>query len=150
MIELPSDADIDASPQAVFDVISDVGGQDRWLTRSSAFRGTTELSANPVTLGTTYREPGPLGVRNGTVVEYERPGRIAFRQPMTIRLGLGTIEIVMRYSLTVRGATTHVRRTVTIGVPWPLRIVQPLVVRAFRIESARTLMALKTYCDSLS
>jgi hypothetical protein len=39
-----------------------------------------------VTLGTTYCEPGPFGARNGTVTEFERPTKITFRQPMTMKL----------------------------------------------------------------
>jgi hypothetical protein len=38
-------------------VIIDFRGPDRWLTKSSAFRGASEISSNPVTLGTTYCEP---------------------------------------------------------------------------------------------
>jgi uncharacterized protein YndB with AHSA1/START domain len=78
MIDIPSEADIQYPAEKIFDVIIDFRGQDRWLTKSSAFRGTTEISSHPVALGTTYREPGPFGVRNGTVVECERPAKITF------------------------------------------------------------------------
>lgn len=78
MIDIPSEADIQCSAEKIFDLIIDFRGQDRWLPPSSAFHGTTEVSADPVTLGTTYREPGPFGVRNGTVTEFERPGRSPF------------------------------------------------------------------------
>jgi Polyketide cyclase / dehydrase and lipid transport len=148
-IEIPSEADVRCSAEKVFDLIIDFGGQDRWLARSSAFRGTEEVSSNPVALGSTYREPGPLGVRNGTVTEFERPTKLTFYQPMTIRLGLGTIDVTMRYTLTPGSESTHVRRVVTIEVPWSLKLLQPLVVRGFRLESARTLLALKAYADEL-
>ena len=68
-------------------------------------------------LGTTYREPGALGVRNGEVVEFERPTHVAFRQPMTGRLHTGTIDVLMAYTLTPSGAFTHVHRLVTIDCP---------------------------------
>jgi hypothetical protein len=71
MIAIPSEADIQCSAERIFDVIIDLRGQDRWLTPSSAFHGTTDISSNPVTRGTTYREPGPLGERHGTVTEFE-------------------------------------------------------------------------------
>jgi len=150
MIQIPSEADIECPAEKIFDLIIDFRGQDRWLTRSSAFRGTTEISTDPVTLGTTYLEPGPLGVRRGTVTELERPTMVTFHQPMTVKLRLGTVQVIMRYTLTTRGESTHVRRVVTIAIPWPLRLVQPVLVRAFRKESGRTLLALKAYADELA
>jgi uncharacterized protein YndB with AHSA1/START domain len=149
-VELPSEADIHCSAQTVFDLIVDFDGQDRWLKQSSAFRGTRNASENPAVLGTTYREPGPLGVRNGTVTEHERPTRVTFHQPMTIKLGLGIVDITLRYLLTPTDGTTHVRRAVTITVPPRLRLVQPLIIEAFRRESGRTLVALKAYADVLT
>ena len=116
---------------------------------SSAFHGTTEVSAGPVTLGTTYREPGPFGVRNGTVTEFEPPARITFHQPMTMKLHAGTVDVTLRYTLVPGAGLTHVGRVVTITVPWPLKLVQPILVRAFRTESRRTLLALKAHADTL-
>ena len=96
-------------------------------------------------LGTTDREPGPFGVRNGVVTEFERATAITFRQPMTLRLGGGVVDVTLRYTLTPRPAAgvTHVARVVTITVPPRLRLFQPVLVRAFRTESTRTLMALR-------
>lgn len=37
----------------------------------------------------------------------------------------------------------------TIRIPWLLKLLQPIVVRSFRIESGRTLLALKSYADSV-
>jgi hypothetical protein len=150
MIEIPSEADILCTADTIFDLIIDFRGQDRWLTRSSAFRGTTAISSNPVTLGTTFQEPGPLGVRRGEVTEFERPTGITFHQPMTLKLGLGTIDVLMRYALDPRAASTHVTRIVTLQIPRHLKLIQPVVKRAFRSESARTLIALKTYADTLA
>ena len=146
---LVSEADIDCSAERVFDTVLDFEGQERWLAKSSAFRGTTAISSNPAVLGTTYREPGPLGVRNGTVTELERPTRITFHQPMTLKLGLGTIDVLVHLTLTARGDSTHVHRHVTFVVPWPVKLVQPLVVLGFRRENGRTLRALKAHADSL-
>jgi len=135
---MPSEADIRCPAETIFDLITDFRGQDRWLTMSSAFHGTHEISSNPVTLGTTYREPGPFGVRHGRVTEFERPAKVTFHQPMTMRLGLGTVDVTVRVTLIPAGATTHVKRVVTIGIPWRLKPLQPLLIREFRVESART------------
>jgi uncharacterized protein YndB with AHSA1/START domain len=147
---IPAEADVRCPAEKIFDPIIDFRGQDRWLTTSSAFHGTSEISSDPVALGTTYREPGPFGVRNGTVTELERPARVTFHQPMTMRLQAGTVDVTLRYTLTPGSAATHVARVVTITVPWRLKSVQPVLVRAFRTESTRTLMALKAYADTLA
>jgi hypothetical protein len=149
MTEIPSEAEILCSADEIFDLIIDFRGQDRWLTASSAYHGTGEISSNPVTLGTTYREPGPFGVRNGRVTEFERPTKITFHQPMTIKLHAGTVDVTMRYTLTPGAESTRVKRVVTLGVPWSLKLFQPLLVREFRLESGRTLLALKAYADKL-
>lgn len=101
-------------------------------------------------LGTTYREPGPFGVRNGTVTEVERPATVTFHQPMRMRLHSGTVDVTLRYMLTQNPGSTRVRRVLTLGIPWSLRLLQPILVREFRTESARTLAALKTYADGLA
>ena len=58
MPEIPSEADVRCSAEKIFDLIVDFGGHDRWLAKSSAFHGTTAISSDPVTLGTTYTAPG--------------------------------------------------------------------------------------------
>ena len=97
--------------------------------------------------GTTYREPGPFGVRNGTVTEVERPAKITFHQPMTMKLRAGTIDVTVRYTLAPAAGSTHVTRAVTLGIPSSLRLLQPLLIRAFRNESRRALLALRAYAD---
>src|ERR1700691_3067279 len=134
MIDIPSEADIRCNAEKIFDLIIDFRGQDRWLPRASAFHGA-EVSADPVALGTTYRGPGPFGVRNGTVTEFERPTKVTFHQPITLRLHSGTVDVTLRYTLTPGAGPTHVKRVVTITVPWHLKLIQPVIVHAFRVES---------------
>ncbi len=149
MVELPAAADIRCSAETIFDLIIDFPGQARWLTKSSAFHGTTAVSSNPVGLGTTYSEPGPFGVRHGEVTEFERPTKVTFHQPMTLKLRSGTLEVTVRYTLTPGSDSTHVIRVVTLGIPWTLRLFQPILAREFRVESGRTLRALKAYADKV-
>jgi len=148
MIELVFEAEIDCTAEKVFELIRDLCGQDRWLTHSVWFRGTTEISSNPATLGTTYREPSPFGVRNGVVTEFDPPTTITFHQPTTSRLGFGTIDAVVRYTLAPRAGSTRVRRTLTLGFPWYLKPLQPVLLRAFRGENARTLRALTVKAET--
>jgi uncharacterized protein YndB with AHSA1/START domain len=149
MIELPSQAEIRCPADTIFDLITDFRGQDRWLTRSSAFHGTTEMSSNPVKLGSTYREPGPFGVRNGRVTEFERPTRITFHQPMTLKLHAGVLDVTVRYVLDPQPGFTRVTRNVTIDVPNRLSVFRGIIAGQFQTESARTLKALKSYADQL-
>jgi uncharacterized protein YndB with AHSA1/START domain len=150
VVELACDAEIRCPAETIFDLIADFRGQDRWLSKSAAYRGTREISSHPVTIGTTYREPGPMGVRHGTVIELERPTTLAVHQPMTMRFGLGTMDIVSRYTLTPRGDSTYVRRTVTLDLPLALRLVKPAVLPQIQFESRRTLRALKAHAESLA
>lgn len=133
----------------IFDIIVDLANEGRWLSESSAFKGTVDVSTDPVQLGTTYREPGPIGVRHGVVTEFDPPTRVTFDQPMTLKWNLGTLGVVLRYTLIPVDGGTHVRRVCTLSVPAHLALLKPVFVRSFRVESARTLAALKVYADRL-
>ena len=150
MAQIRQEAEIVASAEKIFAAIVDLRGYERWLPTSNVFEGITEISSDPVALGTTWAEPGPNGVRHGTVTEFDSPTRVTFHQPMTMRPRfLGVIDITVSISLTPSTESVHVRRVVTFRVPWPLKLVQPFVVRQFGMESGRTLAALKTFAESL-
>jgi uncharacterized protein YndB with AHSA1/START domain len=150
MSELRYETEIRCTAEAIFAAIVDLRGYDRWLTSSAAYGGTTEISTDPISAGTTYVESGPGGVRNGTVTEFEPPTRVTFHQPMTMKTKLlGVIDIKVRYLLTPTAASVHVVRLVTLAIPWPLMLIQPLVVRQFRKESERTVLALKAHAEAL-
>ena len=149
MLLIRQEAEIDAPAEKIFAAIVDLRGYERWLARSEVFEGITNISSDPIALGTTWSEPGPNGVRHGTVTDFEAPTRVTFHQPMTMspRL-LGVIDITVSVTLTPTAASVVVRRVVTIGIPWPLKLVQPLVVRQFRAEGGRTLLALKRFAEA--
>jgi hypothetical protein len=148
MTEIHLEAEIHADAESIFDAVVDLRGYDRWLPGSKAFPGIGNISPGPIAAGTTYVESGPKGVRHGTITEFRRPTRVTFDQPMTIRPGiLGVIGIQSTYTLTPAGASTHVRRDVAITIPRPLQSVRPVVVRQFRREGERTMLALKAYCE---
>jgi uncharacterized protein YndB with AHSA1/START domain len=148
MAQIRQEAEIVASAEKIFAAIVDLRGYERWLPTSNVFEGITDISSDPVALGTTWAEPGPNGVRYGTVTEFESPTRVTFHQPMTMRPRfLGVIDITVSLTLTPSLRSVHVRRVVTFRVPWPLRLVQPFVVRLFGMESGRTLAALKNFAE---
>lgn len=146
MVTIVLVTDIPAPAETVFDVLVDLRGYDRWLSRSADYAGTTEVSADPVAAGTTYTEPSRLGVRWGTVTELTRPSTVTFHQPMILRPRLfGVIDIHVAYSLTPMTGGVRVERVVTVTLPWQVKLVAPLVLARFRRESARTMEALKTF-----
>jgi uncharacterized protein YndB with AHSA1/START domain len=139
--------DIAASPEVVFDLVSDLHGYGRWLPKVGDYEGTSELSPAPVAVGTTYVERSRRGVRHGIVIALARPDVIAFRQPMTLRPSLaGTIDSTVSMSF---AATTgsRVTRTVELGIPRRLRLARSLVVGRYARESERMLRALKAYAE---
>jgi uncharacterized protein YndB with AHSA1/START domain len=148
VVQVRLETQIEAPADAIFAAIVDFRGYDRWLTRSSAFDGITDISSEPIALGTTWTEPGPNGVRHGTVTEFEPSTRVTFHAPMTMKPRLlGVMDISVTLTLSPTPGSVRVRRVVTIGVPWALKPIQPIVVRQFRVESARTMSALKAFAE---
>jgi uncharacterized protein YndB with AHSA1/START domain len=149
MVALTFDAEIRASADRVFSLLADLRDYDRWLPNSSAFRGTGSISDGPIAVGTTYVEPGPLGTRHGTVTELNRPLRLAFEQPMTLKPRVfGVIGIKLDHTLVPKGSSVHLRRTVELKPRGPVRLIMPLVTHMFRTENDRTMQALKTYAEA--
>lgn len=149
-VELPCDADIPATAEDIFATVIDFAGQDGWLSESSAYKGTVDVSTDPVTLGTTYREPGPLGTRFGIVTRFAPPTAVTFDQPMVFKLGAGTLGVTVSLSFRPNGDATRVHRVCALTIPRRLRPVRRILERAFRTESARTLAALKARFDQLA
>jgi uncharacterized protein YndB with AHSA1/START domain len=146
--EIVHELDIACPPDRVFAVLADFDGQERWLARSAAWKGTVEVSENPVRLGTTYREPTPQGDRIGRVTEFEPPRLLGFEQPMSLKPA-GTIEIKMRITLEATAGGTRLRRAGMLGIPWFLSPLKPKIVGMTKAELVRTCSALKKYCESL-
>src|SRR2546423_1270542 len=149
MLQIRQEAEIDAPAEKIFAAIVDLRGYERWLAKSEVFEGITDISLGPVALGTTWSERGPNGVRHGTVTDFEPPTRVTFHAPMTMKPRLlGVIDITVNLTLTPTPASVRVSRVVTIRIPWALKLIQPLVVRQFRVESGRTLLALKRFAET--
>jgi uncharacterized protein YndB with AHSA1/START domain len=140
--------DIAASPEVVFDLVSDLHGYGRWLSTAGDYEGTSELSPAPVAVGTTYVERSRRGVRHGIVIALARPDVIAFRQPMTLRPRLaGTIDSTVSMSVAATATGARVTRTVELGIPVRLRLARSLVVGRYARESERMLHALKAFAE---
>jgi uncharacterized protein YndB with AHSA1/START domain len=149
MVELKFEAEIRASAERVFSLLADLRDYDRWLPRSSAFHGTATISEGPIAVGTTYVEPGPLGTRHGTVTAMDRPTRLAFEQPMTLKpRALGVIGIKLFHTLTPGYAAVHLLRALELKPQGPIRLGMPFVARMFRAENERMMRTLKAYAEA--
>ena len=141
--------DIAASPEAVFDLVADLHGYGRWLTSSTDYEGTSEISPPPVAVGTTYVEHSRQGVRRGRVIAVARPDVIAFRQPMTLRPALaGTIDSTVTMAFSARGDGAHVTRTVELGIPRRIGFLRSVIVGRYARESERMLAALRRHAEA--
>jgi uncharacterized protein YndB with AHSA1/START domain len=148
MIALHWETEIRAGAGRVFALLAELRDYDRWLPNSSAFRGTSSISEGPICVGTTYVEPGPLGVRQGRVTEFVPPTRLAFEQPMTLRPNaMGVIGIRLLMNLTPGAKGVRVRRELQLDPQGPVKLVMPLVLRAFRAENERMMRVLKDYAE---
>jgi uncharacterized protein YndB with AHSA1/START domain len=149
MVDLKFEADIRASANRVFSLLAELRDYDRWLPGSSAFHGTVTISEGPIAVGTTYVEPGPLGTRHGVVTELDRPTRLAFEQPMTLKPRImGVIGIRLLHTLTPHEASVHLLRALELSPRGAIRLAMPLVVRMFRVENERMMRTLKAYAEA--
>jgi uncharacterized protein YndB with AHSA1/START domain len=148
VIQLRFEAEIQASAEGVFALLSDLRAYDRWLPRSRTWRGTSHITSGPTRVGTTYVEPGPFGVRHGRVTEFDPPTRLGFEQPMTSRhRALGVIGIRLANTLTPHGRGVRLRRDLELEARGPARVAMPLLVAPFRAENARIIRALKAFAE---
>ena len=143
---------IAAPADTIFALIADFANYHVWLSPSKSFGTISDITPDPVCLGTTYTDAGPSGVRYGKVTEFSAPGAIAFEQPMEIKTPLpGKISIAVRYALKpsagVPGAT-DVMRDLTFEISGLLKIAQPVVESAFTSENERLLRALKRHVEA--
>lgn len=152
---------INAPAKEVFGILIDLPTYHNWLPETNAFKGTTQVSHNPIKLGTTYHEPGPAGTRKGEVVEFEapaagKPGKVTFKQPMSMKpyvLGM-VLDVKVTMKVTeegnpATGLKTVLDRDVDLSYPWALWAFKPLVDGDFKKESMRTMEALKAYAEGL-
>lgn len=142
---------INGPRETIFALIADLAHYNRWLPRSRAFRGVTEVSPPPTGVGTTYAD-GPM---RGSITDYDPPERITFQQSLSVRVLLltGRLDVYGRYTLEAvgpGGQMTQVQRDVTFNLHGILRILQvaqPIVARTMRRECRRVLQMMKRYIE---
>ena len=143
--------DINAPIHKVFDVVTDLQSYSEWLPDSTAFKGTTEVSERPVKLGTTYVESTPAGVRSGKVIEFERPSKVVFHQPMKLNPASEGLVIDIKVEVILkekREGVTTVERNVYLGYPEALQELKTAFDKGAAEEGVRVTDLLKVRVES--
>ena len=147
---------IAAHPDTVFALIIDLPGYNNWLPHSTAYKGTTEVSDTPITIGSKYVERSPAGTRYGEVFQLDHAQRhVAFKQPMRLALGLEIqIRVDMKVSQIGKGSDAGtgiescvVDRTVRLEFPWYMSPVAGVVAGQFEVEIKRTMSEMRNYLE---
>jgi hypothetical protein len=143
---------IGGPPETIFELVADMPNYGRWLPRSDAFGGTTEVEPYPVCLGTTYLDAGPAGQRPGSVTEFDPPSHIGFHHTMLLKRGplSAEIDVHIRYTFEPIERGTFVIRELdlTIQMHGIMKLALPLVLYGFHKENVRILSELKRYVES--
>ena len=106
---------IDAPPERVFDILSDVANHGSW-SNPSAKLSVSAVSGEPPALGSTYRSEQVFVGRSQTadieIVEFDRPNRFAFAISQR-RQGSGGKEVHFRHTfvLSPEDGGTRLERT---------------------------------------
>jgi uncharacterized protein YndB with AHSA1/START domain len=150
LIEFRFERLIRADAGFVFALLADLRDYDRWLPRSTAFRGTSRISEGLIGIGTTYIEESPFGVRHGTVTGFVPPTILNFEQPMRLRKApfFGEIGIKLFHTLTPQGDGVRVLRQLQLAPKGLVTLFMPIIARAFRAENERMMTALKSFAEA--
>ena len=143
---------INAPATKIFDIVVDLRGYDDWLPTSTSFPGITSISSSPTQLGTTYIESTPSGIRHGEVIEFSRPSKVVFHQPMQLKSAPDGVLIDIKVEVLLREkseGTTEVERNVYLGFPEELAGLKTVFETGASGEGARVMELLKQRVESL-
>jgi carbon monoxide dehydrogenase subunit G len=140
VIEASSEEVVDLPPADVFDFVADVGNEPAW---NPDLLSVQETSAGPVGLGSTrsgqYRH---IGTVRTTVMEYERPTRLAF----VAQAAHAEMTIAFRFE-PVDGGATRMRVDGTLQLAGPLRLAERSLRGSVARQYAARASAIKRALD---
>ena len=115
--------ELEAAPEAIFDVIADVEREPEWIPNVRRVRRTSE---GPVGIGTTWvSEAVVMGrmTENPTeMTDFDRPSIIGYKHT-------APVPIQIRYELTPTDEGSSMRFTFDGDMPWYLKLLTPLAKR---------------------
>ena len=138
------DLAIGRPPAVVFDALTRLGQLRGRIESSSTYRGTVDVSDDPVRVGSTYVDRTPIGRLRGEVLALEEGRRVVFRQA-TAR---GDLDVGITYDLEPTPDGTRLVRTGEITTRRWLALVHPVVVWTTRAENRRTMDRLKASLEA--
>ena len=138
------DLAIGRPPAVVFDALTRLGQLGGRIESSSTYRGTVDVSDDPVRVGSTYVDRTPIGRLRGEVLALEEGRRVVFRQA-TAR---GDLDVGITYDLEPTPDGTRLVRTGEITTRRWLALVHPVVVWTTRAENRRTMDRLKASLEA--
>ena len=138
------DLAIGRPPAVVFDALTRLGQLGGRIESSSTYRGTVDVSDDPVRVGSTYVDRTPIGRLRGEVLALEEGRRVVFRQA-TAR---GDLDVGITYDLEPTPDGTRLVRTGEITTRRWLAPVHPVVVWTTRAENRRTMDRLKASLEA--
>lgn len=144
--------EFNAPASKIFDVVVDLQSYSQWLPTSPSFPGITSISESPVRLGTTYIESTPSGIRHGKVIEFSRPEKVVFHQPMQLNNAPEGVLVDITVEVLFREKTkevTEVERNVYLGFPEELKDLKEIFEKGAGVEGARVVQELKERVESL-
>jgi uncharacterized protein YndB with AHSA1/START domain len=148
-------AHVAASPQLLFDLLSDLPNYGRWLPPSGQYAATTDVEPYPVQLGSRYHDgkPGEPGHDWwGEVTGFQPPGSIDFHHTIGVRQLRTTVDVHIHYSFEEKDAGTAVSRWLLLDFAMPIvfRPLRPAITSRFDQENLRTMAAVKQYAEAPS
>lgn len=144
--------EIKAPASKIFDVVVDLKAYDEWLPNSTSFPGITFISDSTAKLGTTYVESTPSGIRHGKVLEFDRPSKVLFHQPMQLNSAPEGVLVDIKVEVLFREKSegvTEVERNVYLEFPEPLLELKTIFENGASGEGARVMDLLKKRVESL-
>jgi Polyketide cyclase / dehydrase and lipid transport len=148
-------AKVNAPPERLFALLSDMPHYNRWLPASKQFSHTTAVEPYPVQLGTRYHDGQPDKPGKdwwGTVTGFQPPGSIDFHHTIRVTQLRTTIDVHIHYSFEPEGDATRINRWLLLDIAMPL-VLRPLrgaITRQFDQENVRTMAAVKQYAERSS
>lgn len=141
MVRFTNEIDIVATPHDVYSALRALDRYPSWLGHSIVYRGTkSEAAADG---SATYADSTMVGRMPGEVVEDIPDHVLRFHQGTRS----GTLDALIRYDLDAAGTGTHLTRVGDLTTHGMLRVMQPMLLRMARMESERTMKALKAHME---
>ncbi len=142
MVTFHNQIDIEASPEAVFDELSDVRHEQRW---SDKLKSVELLTPEPIKVGSRLRAKWSGAPENEVVYRaYERPSRWITESKSWMLV----VEVLLEVEPTATGS--RLLSTWTLKPRGPVRLLTPILKKAFDKDVAENMRSAKAHVEQLA